>query len=1318
MSLGSQSRKRPLMCVVAIGGSAGALESYERFFRSLPTDIAASFVVIQHMLPNQKTLMPELLSRWTKLPIEIAKTGVVLQPGHVYVREPGVQLELQGNQFLSHRSEKAEREDRVIDFFMKSLATNIGARSIGVILSGTGADGTNGLRQIRAWGGRTLVQDPSEAKFDGMPESAILAGVTDRVMPVEKLARELSSFIECTPVIVSEKEQASELDKICEILRRKTGHDFSSYKKGTVARRVERRVQANLFSELTSYIEFLEQDPAEPKALLRDLLISVTQFFRDPEAFATIRDHVIPNLFENVSSSDSVRVWVPACATGEEAYSIAILLRNYQQAKCPHVSIQIFATDVDRAALEYARQGVYPPSIENQVPVEELARHFEKYEKGYRISESLRGICIFSEHSLLKHPPFSKIDFVSCRNLFIYWEPELQNKIIPVFHYALNPGGFLFLGSAESIGAASDLFMVVDKKHRIYKRIDNISRNYPFLPFANAMTRAAAPIDIIQRTQGSGERDPGKSITAALLENYAPPAFVVSDMGEIAYFSGQTWKYLEPATGVPSNNIFDLIARPLRAELHALLHLCVKDKKETLHEGLLFERAGLVQRLNLAVKPMADLAHDPGLYLIILQEVATPQSRDEAMREGVRLSNENAIVQQLEEELRETRERLQSTIEEVKSSNEELLSMNEELQSANEELQTSKEELQSMNEELETVNAELAQKVEELDASNSDLQNFFRGTQVPILFLDREFRIQKFTPAAIKIFRLIPTDLGRGILDITTLLEDADIVGDGNRVLENLQPIERELRMKDQSAVYLMRVGPYRTISDVIAGVVVAFSDITEIKKAQETQRTLAAIVESSSDAIVGRDLKGNVTSWNAGAEKVFGFNAREAVGKPITLIIPPDKLEEFRRLEHLVLQGESVTNIDTERVRKDGRRISVSKTMSPVCDEKGKIIGLSVIYRDISDKKRAEVESARLAAIVEFSNDAIVSKTLTGIVTSWNEAAAEMFGYSADEIVGKSITTIIPKDRLHEEDMILTSISRGEPIQHYETVRRRKDGVLINVSVSVSPIKNGEGKIIGAAKIARDITLQKKTEAALREALRVRDEFLSIASHELKTPLTSLKLQVQMRKRRLQAGDESAFSMEKLRNQVEGDEQQILRIARLIDDMLDITRINTGKLAIRPEPFLLDEVVRDVATRFHEQLVQAGSTLELDIRSPVHGQWDRSRIEQVVSNLISNAIKYGAGKPILVRVESDDRYAMLTVQDQGIGIANGDQDRIFERFERAISMNEATGLGLGLYIVKEILEAHGGTIRVESELGKGSRFIVTLPLDAKGPSV
>jgi two-component system CheB/CheR fusion protein len=1301
--------------VVAIGGSAGALESYERFFRALPTDIAASFVVIQHMLPNQKTLMPELLSHWTRFPIELARTGVVVQPGRIYVREPGVHLELQGSQFVTRRPEKSEREDRVIDVFMKSLATSIGTQSIGVILSGTGTDGTNGLRHIREWGGRTLVQDPSGARFAGMPESAILAGVADRVMPVEKIARELRSFVECSPVIVSEKEQAAELAKVCEILQRKTGHDFSSYKKGTVARRVERRVQANLFSDLASYVEFLEKDPAEPKALLRDLLISVTQFFRDPEAFAALREKVIPNLFANLNRGDSVRVWVPACATGEEAYSIAILLRNYQKANCPDIGLQLFATDVDRAALEYARQGIYPPSIENQIPEEDLARHFERNEKGYQISEDLRGICIFSEHSLLKHPPFSKIDFVSCRNLFIYWEPELQNKILPVFHYALSPGGFLFLGSAESIGAASDLFMVVDKKHRIYKRIDNITRNYPFLPFANAISRATAPIDITHRIQGSGERDPGKSISAALLENYAPPAFVVTETGEIAYFSGQTWKYLEPATGVPSNNVFDLIARPLRAELHALLYRCVKDKKETIHQGLLFERAGLVQKLNLAVRPMADLAHDPGLYLVVLLEVATPQSKDEALREGVHLPDKNAVVQQLEEELRDTRERLQSTIEEVKSSNEELLSMNEELQSANEELQTSKEELQSMNEELETVNAELAQKVEELDASNSDLQNFFRGTQVPILFLNREFRIQKFTPAATKIFRLIPTDLGRGILDITTLLEDADIVGDGNRVLENLQPMERELRTKDQSAVYLMRIGPYRTVSNVIAGVVVAFSDITDIKKAQETQRTLAAIVESSSDAIVGRDLKGNVTSWNAGAEKIYGFSAREAIGKPITLIIPPDKLEEFRRLEQQVLHGDSVTNIDTERVRKDGQRISVSKTMSPVRDEKGDIVGISVIYRDVSDKKRAEVERARLAAIVTFSNDAIVSKTLTGIVTSWNEAAMEMFGYSADEIVGKSIRLVIPEDRLPEEDMILASIGRGEPIRHYETVRRRKDGTLINVSVSVSPIRSSDGKIIGAAKIARDITLQKKTEAALREALRVRDEFLSIASHELKTPLTSLKLQVQIKKRRLQAGDDSAFSREKLQKQFDSDEQQISRIARLVDDMLDITRINAGKLAIRPEPIFLDEVVRDVAARFHEQLRQAGSELELDLPGSVHGHWDRFRIEQVVTNLISNAIKYGAGKPILVKVESDEQCATLIVQDQGMGIAKADQARIFERFERAVSLNEVTGLGLGLYIVKEILEAHGGSIRVESELSKGSRFIVTLPLNAQG---
>lgn len=1178
-------KNRP-RCVIAIGGSAGALDAYERFFKALPEDIDAAIVVLQHMDPEKKSLLHELLGRMTKLPVHLAKNGEAIQAGHVYALEPGITLALSRGLFVGRPNMDTEDRRHPIDHFFSSLATEYGSHAVGVVVSGTGSDGTNGLRLIQEAGGRTLVQVPSEAKFDGMPESAISEGVVDQIMPVAEIARTLSNFIECAPTPITEVDHSVELKLICEILHRKTGHDFSSYKKSTVARRVERRLQANLIPTLSAYIEFLEKDLAEPRALLRDLLISVTQFFRDPEAFSALQDSAIPRLFERARESKSVRVWVPACATGEEAYTIAILLKEYQRRNNRTEELQIFATDIDRTGLEFARQGVYPQSVSEQVPEEYLTRYFRKHERGLQTTKELREICIFSEHSLLKNPPFSRIDLISCRNLFIYWEPELQNRILPLFHYALNPSGFLFLGPAENVTTTTELFRPMDKKNRIFQKLGSVSRNHPVFSVSHLAQKTPMPAELVSIV---GEREPGRIISSLLLENFSPPAFVISEHGEIAFYSGKTGKYLEPPTGVPSNNIFDVIARPLRPELHALVHQSIKTQTEAFYPSLTYEKEGSIVAVKITVRPMGEFPEGSGLYLVVLQEIISPKSKDEALQQGLTLPDESSRVRQLEAQLQDTREHLQSTIEEVKSSNEELLSMNEELQSANEELQTSKEELQSTNEELETVNSELSKKVEELDVSNSDLQNFFQGSQVPILFLDREFRIQKFTPAATRIFRLIPGDLGRGITDITSFLEDTDFSRDFDQVLQSLQPLEKELRTKDHGCWFIMRVGPYRTVNNVIAGVVVTFSDVTELKKAQESNNRLAAIVESSSDAII--------------------------------------------------------------------------------------------------------------------------SKNLNSIVTSWNEAAEAMFGYRAQEIIGRPITTLFPEERLHEEKMILSAIFKGEKVSHYETERLTKDGTKLQVSVSVSPIKDVSGKIIGAAKIVRDITAQKETENALKEAVRSRDEFLSIASHELKTPLTSLKINIQMRKRSALAKDASAFTFDKLVHMTESDDRQINRITHLIDDMLDITRIQTGKLAINPTPVELCSLVKEVADRYTEQLAAARCELSIDPCMPIHGEWDHFRIEQVVTNLLNNAIKYGAGRPINIKVEQTGDTARISVKDYGIGIAKEDQKRIFEQFERAVRPNEVSGLGLGLYIVTQILKAHAGSIHVISEVGKGAEFIVELPL-------
>lgn len=1421
--------------VVAIGGSAGALEAFESLIKSIPSDSQAAYVILQHMDPAQKSLLPELLANMTKIPVVVATDNLELKRRHIYVLEAGTSLTVRGQKFICRKVEDTEQRKRPIDIFFNSLASNFGSQCVGIVVSGNGTDGTNGLRSIREAGGRTIVQLPSEAKYEGMPQSAISSGVVDRVISTSKMGDLLSAYISATPSEVSETEHEEELNKVCEILLAKTGHDFSSYKKSTVARRVERRIQANILPTLTTYIEYLEKDPAEPLALLKDLLISVTHFFRDAEAFESLNELVIPRVFESVRKGEPVRVWVPACATGEEAYTIAILLREYQRVTGKKSPIQIFATDIDRAALDFARVGFYPKTISDNVHPEYLKRYFNETENGYQAKLDLREVCLFSEHSLIKNPPFSRIDLISCRNLFIYWEPNLQMKILPVFHYALNTDGYLFLGPAENVSGTADLFKVIDKKSRIFQRNEVTSREHLFFPIASMTPRVETHHSTGTKVQASTERDINKTIITSLLEDFAPPAFVINEHGEILFYSGKTGKYLEPPTGAPSNVIFDVIRKAIRPELHALVHKAMKTKSEVNHPTLTFENEGIIQKIKLTVKPMSEMNEGSILYLVALQEIMSAKSHEEALREGLTLSTTDLIVQQLEGELRDTREHLQSTIEEVKSSNEEFLSMNEELQSANEELQTSKEELQSTNEELETVNSELSKKVEELDLSNSDLQNFFNSAQVPILFLDRKFRIQRFTPAATRIFRLIPSDIGRGILDITADLEGSDLTSEFSKVLETLQPIEKEVASKDLKYRYLMRVSPYKTINNVIDGVITSFSDVTELKKAQESKSTLAAIVDGTTDAIVARDLAGNVTAWNKGAEDLFHYNHNEAIGKPITLIIPKDKREEFTRFEKVVLQGGSIDGHDTERIRKDGTRISVTKTMSPIRDEAGTMIGLSVIYRDNSERKRAEELLARshdqMEDVLESMSDAFFALDKNWKFIRVNSNYEKMTRTKFEYCEGRNIWEVFPKAKLgqfwikyhvamddrkdvHFEEyyppldgwfdvsayptkdggiaVFFRDVSIQKRIQKEadeanerfkslvdsspnlcwmadldgkfywfnnrwytytglsieessgdgwhkiidpkvlpEVIRRwehsvktftpfemtypilGEDGVYRWFLVRAIPMKDKDGKIYCWMSSNTNVDEQRQSRDALKAAVNSRDEFLSIASHELKTPLTTLLIQVQMRKRNLLKQDEYLFDRSKLLKMIESDEKQIHRLTRLIDDMLDIARISSGRLSVNPEDVNLCALVREVADRLSDQLQASGCDLIINTQDEVLGSWDRFRIEQVITNLFMNAAKYGPGKPIVATVSSQNGLALFTVKDQGMGIAKENHERIFMQFERAVTHTEVSGLGLGLYIVKQILEAHHGTIEVESELGHGALFTVKLPLSS-----
>jgi two-component system, chemotaxis family, CheB/CheR fusion protein len=962
--------------VVAIGASAGGLEAFQELFRQMPADTGFAFVVIQHLSPRHETLIPELLAPLTPMPVRMVEDETVIEANRIYVMPPHGTLTIDDCVLYLSKPARIRGRRSPIDRFFRSLAEDQEDEAVVIVLSGTGTDGALGLKAVKERGGLTLVQAPETARHDSMPRSAILTGAVDYIAAVERMPARLVEHQKRlrdgqggSPERFRE-EIVGYLGKICAILRREAGHDFRHYKQSTLVRRVRRRMSEARSPSIYAYVESLNQDTKEVEQLFRDLLISVTHFFRDPEAFDLLATKVIPRLFEGKDADGFVRVWVSGCATGEEAYSLAILLREHVATLAAPPQVQVFATDIDVQALETARQALYPEGIATQISPERLERFFVRHGNMYQVSREIRDLCLFSLHNLIADPPFSRLDLVSCRNLLIYLESELQKKVVSLFHYALRPGGFLFLGPSEMVAGQPVLFRTIDKKHRLFQSRDTVSRPPFSFPLSERGRLAIRPTEDLQRRSAPRQLEVARTFEAILLDSYAPACVVVHEGGDIVYFSPRTGRYLEPPSGTPTVNVVDMSRKGLRLDVRTALHKAVTSRVVVVHENVAFELDGGTQRVNVVVRPMPELGEDPGLFMIVFQDVVTAAGEAHSDLAGMapgEIGADDPIVRRLEAELRSTKDHLQATLEELESSNEELvssneelLSMNEELQSANEELQTSKEELQSVNEELETVNSELKKKLEELDRANSDLQNLFQSTRLATVFVDRELRIKKFTPAAVEVFRLIEGDMGRPIADITPRFADGDLVLEIREVLRTLATRERQVHVEEGDAWYLLRILPYRTVEDVIDGVVLTFLDITELKRAEEQRETLAAIVDSSQDGIIGKTLDGVITSWNTGAERMYGYSAREAVGRTLDLIVPPDQRLLMASVFERLRQGMRVEPFETVRMRKNGERFDISLTFSPVRNPGGRLMGASGIDRDISDRKRAEEELRR----------------------------------------------------------------------------------------------------------------------------------------------------------------------------------------------------------------------------------------------------------------------------------------------------------------------------------------------------------------------
>ena len=950
--------------IVGIGASAGGLEAIEQFLKNVPSPSGMAFVIVQHLDPTHKGIMPELLQRMTKMKVFQVKDRMPVRPDCVYVIPPNKDLSILHG-VLHLLDPAAPRGLRLpIDFFLRSLAEDQRERGVGVILSGMGSDGTLGLKAIKEQAGVVLVQEPDSAKFDGMPRSAIDAGLADIVAPAEELPARLLEYLRHAPLLTrptaieADAAASSQLEKILLLLRGQTGHDFSLYKRNTLYRRIERRMGLHQIGKLSHYVRYLRENPQEGDLLFKELLIGVTSFFREPAAWAQLRDELLPPLLAGRQDGSTLRAWVAGCSTGEEAYTLAIVFKEALEQLKPraHLSLQIFATDIDRDAVDRARQGFYPASIAADVSPERRRRFFRKEAHGYRVAKEIRELVVFAPQSLILEPPFTKLDLLTCRNLLIYLTPELQKKVFPLFHYSLNPGGVLLLGSAETATGFAELFTPCAGRNQFYHRNQSVPTagllNFP-APFSKPPL--AAPRLAGQEMPPS----PPKLQELAeqwLLQTQSPAAVLVNDAGDILFISGRTGRYLEPAAGKANWNLFVMAPESLRLPLTAAFAKARRQKTPVPVRSLPVGENGGRHFVDLTVTFLQQPEALRGLAMIVFTEViallpAAKTKGGKPVPPGRRVRELEQELQQTREEVQNTREEMQTSQEELKSINEEMQSTNEELQSMNEELNTSKEEMQSLNEELQTVNAELQSKVEDLSTASNDMKNLLNSTEIATLFLDGELRVRRFTEQATKIIKLIPGDVGRPVTDLASDLIYPELAADAREVLRMLVPVEKPLTTRDDRW-FAMRLMPYRTLDDRIDGVVITFADITKTKrkeaalaKANDLLR-LAVVVRDSHDAITVQDLEGRIIAWNPGAVRLYGWSEAEALAMNVRdRILPAEREHALAKLVQLS-RAEILAPYPTRRLAKDGSVREVSIISTALVNEAGQMYAIATTER------------------------------------------------------------------------------------------------------------------------------------------------------------------------------------------------------------------------------------------------------------------------------------------------------------------------------------------------------------------------------------
>ncbi len=874
--------------IAGMGASAGGLEALEHFFRLMPPSSGIAFVLVSHLDPSHSSILTEILQRCTPMPVVEVEDQMKVEADRVYVIPPNRDLAIFHGVLQLSEPVQPRGQRLPIDAFFRSLAEDQGDNAIGIILSGTGTDGTLGLRAILGCGGVSLVQDPAGAKYSGMPESAINSGYATRVLPVDKMPEALMAGLGALSHPPVEPTRSG-ISRILMQLRSVTGHDFSQYKKSTITRRIERRMAMHDIAGLDLYARYLKENPAETGKLFKELLINVTNFFRDPEAFDALKTEVLPLLFKDKPEDYVMRIWVAGCATGEEAYSMAILFSEYMEEQHLVQKVLLFATDLDDDAIAAARAGFYPPNIAQDISAERLRRYFVKEDAGFRVKKAIREMVVFAIQNIIKDPPFTRLDLLSCRNVMIYLEPEVQNRLIPAFHYALKPGGVLLLSPSESIGNYPDLFAPVSRKYKIYRASSAASSTSAVMTGGLVWARGADARVSDEIPIKPRETNFAEITRRMLLQSFAPASVVTDEKGNILYVHGDTGRYLRPAPGQATLNIIEMSRDGLQLHLRNAIHAAANEHIHTLNHEISVKNNGELYPVSFSVRPMPGSELAQKLLLISFQDVTPAASGKRRKTPG---HAELERVEVLERELAYTRENLQATIEEqqasneeLKSTNEELQSTNEELQSTNEELETSKEELQSVNEELITVNAELQAKIEQLAVMQNDMKNLLDNINVGTLFLDAKLRIKRITRDAVKLYRLVDTDVGRPLADIKSNMEGEDLLGDAAKVLQTLVPTEREVRGSGGDC-YLARILPYRTLDNVIDGVVMTFTDISARVQAErsvlEARELAEAIVNTVCEPLLVLDADMKVISAGRSFYQYFQTSEQQTLGRTI----------------------------------------------------------------------------------------------------------------------------------------------------------------------------------------------------------------------------------------------------------------------------------------------------------------------------------------------------------------------------------------------------------------------------------------------------